>query len=134
MTVVIDCNIFVRCLSSYSPYHSIYKSLISSKFTLAVTSDILLEYEEIVQLKYNTTTSSSLISLLLELPNVVLIHPHYKWNLIQMDQDDNKYCDCAIASQSSFIVTEDRHFDVLRGIPFPSLNVVSIDEFIKLIQ
>ncbi len=134
MTVVIDCNIFVRCLSSYSQYHSIFQSLISGKFTLAVTSDILLEYEEIVQQKYNTATSNSLISLLLELPNVVLIHPHYQWHLIQADQDDNKYCDCAIASQSSFIVSEDRHFDILRGIPFPSLSVVSIDEFLKLIQ
>jgi uncharacterized protein len=47
MTVVLDCNILVMCLSSRSPYHHIYKSLISGKFNLAVTTAIILEYQEI---------------------------------------------------------------------------------------
>lgn len=92
MTVVLDCNILVMCLTSRSPYHIIFQSLIQNKFELAVSVDILLEYEEIVQQKYSVTTSFALISLLKELPNVRYINPHYKWQLIQADVDDNKYC------------------------------------------
>jgi len=134
MTVVIDCNIFVICLTSSSRYHFIYKALVSGKFNLAVTNEILLEYEEILQRKYNNTTAHTFITLLNELPNIHYLHPHYKWQLITGDPEDNKYCDCAIAGQASYIVTEDRHFDALRNIAFPSLTAISIDSFMDMLQ
>ncbi len=134
MTVVIDCNVLVMCLSSRSPYHTIYQSLIQRKFNLPVTVDIMLEYEEIIQQKYSTRTAHSLISLLTELPNVHHVRPSYKWQLITTDPDDNKYCDCAIAGQANYIVTEDRHFDVLKTISFPSVAVISIDTFLGMLK
>jgi predicted nucleic acid-binding protein len=51
MTVVIDCNIFVMCLTSNSHYHLIYQALVTGKFNLAVSVDIMLEYEEVIQRK-----------------------------------------------------------------------------------
>jgi predicted nucleic acid-binding protein len=51
MTVVIDCNVLVMCLTSRSPWHIIYQSLVAGKFDLAVTGEIVLEYEEIIQKK-----------------------------------------------------------------------------------
>lgn len=45
MTVVIDCNIFVMCLTSRSPYHIIYQALVQKKYNLAVSVEILLEYK-----------------------------------------------------------------------------------------
>jgi len=134
MTVVIDCNIFVMCLTSASPYHFIYQSLINGKFNLAVTGEILLEYEEVLQQKYSVSTAQTFITLLNELPNIHYIHPYYQWQLITIDPDDNKYCDCAIAGQATYIVTEDRHFDVLKNIPFPSLTTATIDQFLEIIQ
>ena len=133
MTVVIDCNIFVMSLSSRSPYHLSYQSLIQAKFNLAVTVDILLEYE-VIQQKYSVSAASYLIAVLAELPNVKIIYPHYNWHLIEADKDDNKYCDCAISGQASYIVSEDKQFDVLEDIPFPSIEVISIDDFFELLQ
>jgi uncharacterized protein len=130
---VLDCNILVRCFSSRSPYHFIYQSLISNKFNLAITADILLEYEEVVQQKYSIAAANSLMAVLLELPNVKFVYPSYNWQLIEVDKDDNKYCDCSIAGQASYMVTEDRHFDVLKNIPFPSITVIAIEEFSKLL-
>src|ERR1700738_27954 len=97
MTVVIDCNILVVCLTSRSPYHYIYRALIEGKFTLLVSGEIMLEYEEIIQAKYGIKTTNAFISLLEALPNVHVITPYYKWLLIDADRDDNKYCDYAIA-------------------------------------
>ena len=134
MTVVIDCNILVVCLTSRSPYHSIYRALIEGKFDLLISMDILLEYEEIIQAKYGTATSNAFISLLEELPNVHLITPYYKWLLVDADPDDNKYCDCAIAGKAMFIVTEDKHFNVLKTISFPKLTAISIDEFMEQLK
>jgi predicted nucleic acid-binding protein len=85
MTVVIDCNVFVVCLTSRSPYHHIYRSLIARKFTLAVSQEILLEYEEIIQQKYGSSTAHAFISLLKELPKVFHVEPFTSgcsWTLI----------------------------------------------------
>jgi uncharacterized protein len=57
MTVVIDCNILVMCLTNRSPFHTIYKKLIAGGFHLAVTTDIVLEYQEIIQQKYGVSTA-----------------------------------------------------------------------------
>lgn len=134
MKVVLDCNILVMCLSSHSPYHIIYQSLVKNKFELAVSVDIALEYEEIIQRKFSTSTANSFVSLLAELSNVYYIHPHYKWQLIEADPHDNKYCDCAIAGQIDYLVTEDRHFDILKSISFPSVTTITIHKFMELLK
>lgn len=133
MTVVIDCNILVMCLTSRSPYHIIFQSLLDGVFNLAVSTDILLEYEEVIQRKYNVAAAHNLSILLTELPNVHYIHNHYQWQLIEADHDDNKYCDCAISGQASYIVTEDKHFDALKKISFPSVTAISIDQFLEVL-
>lgn len=68
------------------------------------------------------------------LPNVIYIDPHYSFGLIHADEDDNKFVDCAIASNAIFIVTEDRHYNELANIPFPKVEVIGIDDFIKYLR
>ena len=134
MKVVIDCNIMVMCLSSRSPYHIIYQSLIKGHYNLALSSEILLEYEEVIQKKYSVATASALVALLKELPNVRLHTPSFRWLLIANDPDDDKYSDCTINSGANFMVTEDKHFAILKTIPFPKITVLSIEEFIQLLK
>lgn len=134
MIVVLDCNILVMCLSSKSPYHIIYQHLIAGKFSIVVTNEILFEYEEIIQMKYGNSTAQSFLALLNELPNVHFINTFYKWLLMENDPDDNKYVDCAIAGKASYLITEDQHFNILNRISFPKINILSIDNFIELIN
>ena len=134
MTVVLDCNIIVICLTSRSPYHKIYESLINEKYHLAVTNEIVLEYEEIIQQKYGTATANAFVTLLKELPNVEYVNSWYKWQLIKTDPNDNKYCDCAIAGKVSFIVSEDKHFSILKNIEFPKITLISIDDFLNALS
>ena len=134
MIVDVDCNILVMCLTSRSNYHLIYQSLVNKQFQLVITTDILLEYEEIIQAKYNIKTANNFTTLLIELPNVTFINNYYRWNLIEVDPDDNKYCDCAIAGKADYIVTEDKHFNFLKSIDFPKLTVISIDDFVEILK
>lgn len=134
MRVVIDCNILVMCLTSRSPYHIIYRSLIEGKFILVISSDILYEYEEIIQQKYGHSTAAALIALMLELSNVHNIVPFYKWQLITTDPDDNKYVDVGIAGKADFLVTEDRHFNILNNISFPKLQLLDIESFVNKLK
>lgn len=62
-------------------------------------------------------------------PNVTFAEPFYKWNLIEKDPDDNKFADLAISANVNYLVTEDRHFNVLKTLPFPTVKVVNLKQF-----
>ena len=62
------------------------------------------------------------------------VTPYYSWNLIAADPDDNKFADCALNAGADFIVTNDRHFNVLKNIDFPKINVIDLDTFKRLIS
>jgi len=53
--------------------------------------------------------------------------------MITQDPDDNKFVDCAIAGNATYIVSNDSHFDVLKQIDFPKLVVKNIQEFSALL-
>jgi predicted nucleic acid-binding protein len=57
----------------------------------------------------------------------------YKWLLITADPDDNKFVDCAISANANSIVTNDKHFNILKDIAFPKVNVIDIDLFKKIV-
>ncbi|MDZ4846630.1 MAG: putative toxin-antitoxin system toxin component, PIN family [Chitinophagales bacterium] len=133
MTVVIDTNIFIISLTSQSPYHKIYTSLVEQKDALAVSNDILLEYNEILSMKYSPRVAHEFLNLLAELPNVKQDTVYFNWNLIAADRDENKYADCAIAAAADFFVTEDKRFNILQKTDFPKMNVIGLKKFMKMI-
>jgi predicted nucleic acid-binding protein len=53
--------------------------------------------------------------------------------LIVADADDNKFADCALNAGADLIVTNDRHFNVLKSIAFPPIKVVDIETFKRII-
>ena len=59
---------------------------------------------------------------------------YYKWDLIQADSDDNKFVDCAITAGADYIVTQDKHFNILKTIDFPSVAIANIHQFKLLIS
>ena len=47
------------------------------------------------------------------------------------DEDDNKFVDCAICGNSDLIITSDHHFNVLKDIDFPKVEIIAPGEFIN---
>ena len=87
----------------------ILKNLIDNKYQLYVTTDILLEYSEILSFHINQQVSESVLGVFENLSNVNFITNYYRFNLLK-DEDDNKFVDCAIAANADFIVTHDNDF------------------------
>jgi len=127
--IVLDTNILWISISRRSKTHWVINELIRGTFTLCVTSDILNEYEEIISQKLGSETAKSIMELLDNLPNVDYITKYYRWQLIEQDYDDNKFADCAIACNAHYLATNDNHFNILKRIAFPKINVINIDEF-----
>jgi len=110
------------------------KALMKGSFSLCVTTDILDVYAEIFQRRANPIVSAFALDLLDVLPNLIRINKFYFWRLIHVDPDDNKFVDCAIAANADFIVTDDRHFNLLKIIDFPKVRILNKKEFIALLE
>lgn len=131
---MLDTNCLISSLSKKGQYYPVWKGLQTGQYILCVSTEILEEYAEVIAQKMSAQVASSVIHLLLESSNVELINPYFSLHLIDADQDDNKFVDCAIAANATFIVSNDKHFDVLKVISFPQLIVLKLKEFLGLLQ
>ena len=127
--VVLDTNIIVRAVSGGSLSSSIFDALLNQRYMLCVSTEILLEYEEKLTQIYNAEIAELVIGTLMVLPNVIRTEIFYDMRLIVYDVDDDKFVNCAFASNAHFIVTEDRHFKILSTVDFPKINVLKFQEF-----
>jgi len=129
MKIVLDTNCLVVCLPVTSPYYFLWEAFRNRRITLCYTTDIINEYSEILSRFYHQQFVSDIINELLLSPNVIKANNYYKWNLITVDPDDNKFVDCALNAGVDCIVTNDKHFNVLKDIDFPKINIMDIDAF-----
>ena len=129
--IVLDTNCLIQSISPRSPYRRIWDSFFDGTNLLCVTTSILNEYEEILNLLTNEETAKYIIDAIVSNPYTIFITVYFDFNLIQKDPDDNKFVDCAITAGARYIVTEDHHYDVIKWKEFPGLDVVGLDEFLK---
>lgn len=133
MRLVLDTNSLIQCVSRHSRYHELWLSFIDGHNEMCVTTEILNEYVEILQRKTTETFASLVLEVILNNPNTIFIEPFYKFNLIVSDPDDNKFIDCAVAAQAKYIVTEDHHYNILNEIDFPKVDIINLDNAMKIV-
>ncbi|MDE7410002.1 MAG: putative toxin-antitoxin system toxin component, PIN family [Muribaculaceae bacterium] len=126
--LVLDTNSLIQSLPIKSKYHDLWVSLFDGRNIFCVSNEILEEYEEIIQRKISGILATRVISAILSNEFTSLITPYFHFNLIQADEDDNKFVDCAVCGNAKVIVTEDHHFNVLRKISFPKVDICSLDD------
>lgn len=134
MNIVLDTNCLLMSLSRRSSYYPVWREFVNGKYTLCITNEILAEYEEILTQKVGQEIASNVIKAILDLPNTKMVQVYYHLHLITTDPDDDKFVDCAFKANARYIVTEDHHYDILKQTPFPYINVIDIDEFIRVLQ
>lgn len=130
MNIVLDTNCLIISISRQSPYHQVWQDFLAGKYTLCITNEIIEEYEEVLSRNISPLVSELFVSAILNRKNVKKVSPSFSFHLIEADADDNKFVDCAIVTNAKYIVTNDHHFDVLKEIPFPKVDVASLGDFL----
>ena len=114
MIICLDTNVVLQARARGHAYFPILDAWVAGKFTLAVSTGILLEYEEVIARMSGREHWHKFARLMdyVELTTRALLRvtPHYHFQVINHDPDDNIFTDCAITARADYIVTEDRHF------------------------
>ena len=132
--IVLDTNCLLMALPSRSPYHRVWTDFLSSTLEFCVSTEILNEYEELIGKQSSPALAEAVIQALINRPNLIKVEPTYFFHLIEADPDDNKFVDCAVCGSAELIVTNDAHFNVLKNIDFPIVDVKSIQKFVAELQ
>jgi uncharacterized protein len=134
MKIILDTNVLLVSLPSHSKYYPIFQALQNKVFDLYLSNEILTEYEEIIARSLGLNRTDLKLQELLNLSNVHRIEPFYNWQLIEADADDNKFADCAVACGADYLVTNDRHYNILNDIPFPPITIIKAEDFLEIIK
>ena len=127
--IVLDTNCLLQALPTHSPYHKIWTEILQGKISLCVNTEILNEYEEILEIKTNREIAHNVVEAIARLHTTRYQETYIHFGLIEQDVDDNKFVDCAIAADAEYIVTNDSHFNILKDIDWPKVRIITIKEF-----
>ena len=133
MRVVIDTNCLIASINRNRPEFWLYNAFSDEVFDWLISNEILTEYVEILGSMYSENTAKVVSEILLMADNVYLQEPFFKWALIEADPDDNKFADLAISANVDYLVTNDKHFNVLKNRDFLGVSVVDLDTFRKIL-
>ena len=134
MNIVLDTNVLLMAISAKNVYHRVWLDFLSGKYKLCITNEIIEEYLEVISRNINTLVAEKIVAAILNRENTIKLDPHFRFNLIEDDKDDNKFSDCAVAGNACYIVTEDHLINVLKNKMFPSITVIGIDDFILILN
>ena len=132
--IVIDTNCLLAILPARSQYHRIWTDFLENRLEFCVSNEVLMEYEEILSVKTSPFFANAIIKTLLNKRNLIRVSPFWRFGLITQDPDDNKFVDCAICGRAEYLVSNDKHFQVLNNVDFPKVTVIRIQDFIKTLQ
>lgn len=134
MLVVIDTHVLLRLFGRRGQHRELRDALLSGRVSWAVSTDVLLEYEELLVAKAGREAWENIRSLLrllsIRFGTVLEVEPTFRFQVISVDPDDNKFADCAIVANADFVITEDAHFSPLASAGYMP-QVIAPAEFIE---
>lgn len=134
MKVVPDTNVLLVAIGKRSRYNPIWSSFLSGRYQLILSDEILFEYREVFTEHAVAGAAEIILEIFADSPHTVHQTIFYNWNAITADADDNKFFDAAVAANADYLVTNDSHFNEVKNLPFPKVNIVSAGEFLHVLQ
>jgi len=128
MRVTVDTNFLVSATQwDYSIAHRLLEKFIIKEVDIFSTKEILEEFSEILRrdFLYSEEEASKLVEKILQV--LILVTPTIKLEVIKEDSDDNKILECALESNSEYIISYDKH--LLKIKEFRGIKIIKPDDF-----
>lgn len=130
MKIVIDTNVFISGIFFSGPPFEILKAWGNLSFQIALSQEILDEYQRVAKELSSKFPSVDILPII----EMVTIHGQFVDTqgidiTVCEDPDDNKFIECAIASNCKIIVSGDKHLLKLTG--YKSITVLKPRGFVE---
>lgn len=138
MRVVLDVNVLISAvISPLGAPGRVLRFWEQDKFEIATSPPILSELERVirypkVQVKYKIPAEFVQQFLSMIQGGAIVIEPLIELTTIKEDPSDNRYLECAIASEFSYIITGDKHLLDLNT--FEGIQILSPAAFLALLE
>ncbi len=127
MRIVIDTNVLISGVFFGGFPRKILSSVVGQKITACATTEIINEYEEIVQEMIDRKQGhidKSILSPLIKVMEIIEPITHIE---ICRDPDDNKFLECAKDSHALYIVSGDKDLLVIKE--YENVQIVTAKDF-----
>jgi len=129
MKIVLDTNVFISGIFFSGPPTIILQAWRDSKIKIILSEEILKEYQRVAE-ELSSKFSAVDIDRIIEL--LTIYGEVFETKDISVsvceDPDDNKFIECAIASNSKLIVSGDKHLLNING--YQGISVLKPKDFI----
>jgi len=129
MKIILDTNVFISGIFFSGPPSQILKAWQNSRLQIVLSQEILNEYQRVAEslaAKYPTIEILPIIELM-TIHGQLIDTEGFAVSVCD-DPDDNKFMECAIASNSEIIISGDKHLLKVSG--YQGITVLKPREFV----
>lgn len=130
MRIVLDTNVLISGVFFGGFPRKILSSIVTRKITACATSEIINEYEEIVQAMVDRKQGHINRTILVPLIKAMEIIEPSSHIEICRDPDDDKFLECAKDSHALYIVSGDK--DLLIIEKYENIQIVTAKDFCEI--
>ena len=128
MNVTVDTNFLISStLWDNSSAHKLLLKLIENNAKIYATKEILDEFSKVLRRDFKCSEEEINERINSVLSFVSLVVSKTKINIIKDDSDDNKILECAIESNSEYLLTYDNH--LLKIKEYKGIKILKPEEF-----
>ncbi len=129
MKIILDTNVFISGIFFSGPPSQILKAWQNSRLQIVLSQEILNEYQRVAESLVGKFPKIDILQII-ELMTIhgQLIDAEGFDVSVCDDPDDNKFMECAIASNSKIIISGDKHLLKVSG--YQGINVLKPREFV----
>ena len=138
MRVVLDTNVVVsRYLSPFGPPTHIFDAWHKKQFDLLVSPPILDEYERALKYPHvrakHQLPDEEIAGIIEGFANAAkVVTPKTHLTVIKADPDDDKFLECAVEGQASYIVSGNKHLYELKT--YKGIQIFTPTQFILILE
>ena len=133
MEITVDTNFLISATQwDYSVAHKLLIKMIEKNVYIFTTKDVLQEFSEVLErdFQYLSEEIAEIVEKVMAF--VILIETKIKIYAVKDDPDDNKILECAVDSNSQYIITYDQHLLNLKE--FQGIKIMTPEEFLRIIN
>jgi putative PIN family toxin of toxin-antitoxin system len=130
--VTADANIYISSLIFAGVPRQFVQAAEDGKFQLAISNALIVEVRRVLLVKFKWSEDDVAATIVQLAGCTTLVHPTQTIDAVPDDPDDNRVLECAVAANSSYIVTGDG--DLLRLGGYAGIRMIRVADFLRLVE